>query len=111
MEELEFYIKKHRDYNIYGMLLPIPEDMQNYANKMQNLNFFAIEHYFGHDYLKLHNMGHEMECMPGIYQLHNGKKTAFAKDIVREVDRKVFLRFIPLFEQIDRLTGVHIDYE
>lgn len=56
-------------------------------------------------------MGHEMECMPGIYQLHNGKKTAFAKDIVREVDRKVFLRFIPLFEQIDRLTGVHIDYE
>lgn len=107
-------IKKRKEGNIYGMLLPIPEKLQYYLQPNQTDNYFSIEHYFSEEYLNDNNML-KTTAIPKIYSINdsNGAKMAFARKMAKINDYKLFNGFIILFKEIDLHTGMlgEIEYK
>lgn len=107
-------IKKRKEGNIYGMLLPIPQNMQHYIQSKQTDNYFSIEHYFSKTLLSENNMLRE-SAIPEIYSINDsdGAKMAFAKKMAKVNDYKLFNGFIILFKEIDKLVGMggEIEYK
>lgn len=106
-----YRIKKHKNKNIYGMLLPIPPDLQHYVNKEQQYNIFAIEHYFDKSILNRLNMI-EDNVIPDTFKIRNsgGKKTSFAREITKNTSRKDFRNFVHLFRELDNLFSFDNEY-
>ncbi len=100
-------IKKRKDGRIFGVLLPIPENMQHYIQSNDNDNYFTIEHYFNYEYLEDNSML-KPTAIPGIFKINEsgGAKTAFAKKTLKNSDRKLFQGFIILFKEIDRIVNI-----
>ena len=51
-----------------------------------------------------------MTAIPDVYKIKESKKTRFSKLIRGIHDRKVFMYFIDLFEAIDEITQVEVEY-
>lgn len=96
--------------NIYLLCIPIPGEMQQYLQKSQDLNFFEVEHYFGHDYLREKEMIRDGVLNSDIYEISDSKKTTFANMVMRENNPAIFRMFVDLFKKIDQITGVEINY-
>lgn len=111
-EKEKDFVKKHREANIYGLCLPVPGEMDVYLQKKQEFNFFEIEHYFGYELLHDNNML-ENTGIPNIYQIKDttGAKTSFTKKIKELTNPKYFEHFLILFQKIDELVGVKVNYE
>ena len=107
--ETEKGIKKHKDGSIYAVCIPVPGELENYLRPDQMFNFFEIEHYFGHDYLRSKDMLKKTD-IPGIYAIKDGPKVRFASEIKKEYDASIFKHFILLFKLIDKLTGTSVQY-
>ena len=97
-------LKKHKQANLYCLCIPVPGEMEQYLMKEQALNKFEIEHYFGHDFLKEHDMLKETE-IDGIYVIKDSKKMSFARDVCKVANPEIFLYFKDLFEVIDEICG------
>lgn len=104
-------IKKRKTGNIFLLCLPIPGEMIQYEQEKQELNFFEIEHYFGHEYLQNKNMLKSIPALNGIFEIKDNWKTQFANNICKESDPEIFRFFVDLFKKIDYITGTHICYE
>ncbi|WP_416440040.1 NACHT domain-containing protein [Leeuwenhoekiella sp. A16] len=104
-------IKKHRGSNIYGMKLPIPHFRENYVKPEIDMNFIAIEHYFNDELLSDLNMTKETS-IPGVFKIKDGSgaKRKFVKHLKTIKDPNIFKEFIPLFETIDDICSVDMDY-
>lgn len=96
--------------NVFILCIPIPGEMKQYLQERQDFNFFEIEHYFGHEYLEAKDMLKE-QVLPGVYEINDSKKTAFAAEMAKENKAVVFQYFVDLFKQIDYITGMEIDYD
>lgn len=103
-------IKKRKNANLYLLCMPIPGEMIQFNQEKQEFNFFEIEHYFGLQYLNERNILKSQEILPGVYEIFDGKKVQFANDICKETKPELFKYFKDLFEKIDRITGVEIEY-
>ena len=101
-------VKKHKNVNIYCLCIPVPGEMDKYLKKEQALNKFEIEHYFGYDFLKSHDMIRETE-IEGIYEIKDSKKVGFAKDICKINTPQTFAFFKDLFEVIDEICNYEND--
>ncbi len=102
------YIKKHKDGNIYGICIPIPGEMEYYINQRQDFNFFEIEHYFSETVLSKHDMIKQTD-LPNIFEI-KGDKTKFASLIRKETSPEIFENFLPLFQTIDKISGIQVNY-
>ena len=105
-------IKKCKTFNIYGMLIPIPDEMQNYIQASQTDNYFSTEHYFPIQFLQDNNMIVKT-AIPDIFRINdnNSAKTDFARKIQKIKSIDLFKGFIILFKEIDKLCGIEdIDY-
>ena len=100
-------IKKRKEGNIYGMLLPVPEKMQYYIQSNQPDNYFSIEHYFPQAYLEEKNML-TATALTNIYRINEGggAKMSFAREISKMNSIDLFNGLIILFKEIDRITGI-----
>ena len=103
-------IKKRKGYDSYLLCIPIPGEMSQYLQVRQDFNFFEIEHYFGYDYLKNHQMIKDQEVLPGIFEIRDNPKTSFSSEITKEDDPKIFKYFVDLFRKIDQITHNNINY-
>jgi hypothetical protein len=103
-------LKKHNQYNIYAIKIPIPDDeiYNQYIQEKQNFKFFALEHYFPIQFLKDKNMVNETS-IPGVYEI-NGNKSEFAKLIQQEKDESLFKYFSLLFTIIDEICVKNLNY-
>ena len=98
--------------NVFLLCIPIPGEMKQYMQIRQEFNFFEIEHYFGHDYLKKNEMiNKEVYDNSDIYEISTQKKTKFAKNIQNEDSPVIFNLFTDLFKKIDKITGFDIQYD
>ena len=97
--------------NIYLICIPVPGEMKQYLQKNQDLNYFEIEHYFGHDYLKGKDMLKDGVLNCEVYEVYDNKKVSFANSVMLETKPAVFRMFADLFKKIDQITGVQIDYD
>jgi DNA polymerase III delta prime subunit len=102
--------KKHVSSNVYALLLPIPGEMDYYLQADQKFNFFTIEHYFPESFLLTHSM---LQNTPidKVKSIKSSRKKEFSKAVRKETSPAFFSSFIQLFELIDNITGVKIDYE
>lgn len=101
-------LRKHKEKEIYALLLPVPGEMDHYLKKDQVFNFFTLEHYFGEEFLNNHKMLEKTD-IPDVFKIKKSK-TQFSKLIRGITDPKVFVYFTDLFLQIDRISQVKIDY-
>ena len=101
--------KKHCDGEVHMICLPVPGEMEFYLKKRQEDNYFEIEHYFGHDYLLKKNVIRKTE-IPDIYQVNDGRKVNFSKEMNNVEDPHIFELFLHLFNLIDKITGVEVSY-
>lgn len=101
--------KKHYDGEIHMVCLPIPGEMDFYLKGRHEDNFFEIEHYFGHDYLFAKNVIRPTEII-NIYQVNDGCKANFSKEMNDVEDPRIFEQFLHLFKLIDQITGVEVSY-
>ena len=101
--------KKHKDSNIFILTLPIPGEMENYIQSRQEFNFFAIEHYFGYEYLNKNKMLSKTE-IPNIYSINDGMKTKFATEICNDNNPENFKYFLDLFYKIDLISKAEVRY-
>ncbi|MBS5528008.1 MAG: NACHT domain-containing protein [Prevotella sp.] len=102
-------VKKHKDANIYILTLPIPGEMEHYIQSKQEFNFFAIEHYFGHELLEQNKMVSETG-LENILSINDGRKTTFATVICDDNIPEHYKYFMDLFHKIDEITGVSVRY-
>lgn len=106
-------IKKHKQANIYAVLLPIPEEKSNYIFPEQNLNFFEIEHYLPHNFL-LENDALKKTSLSdshNVFSIKDGKKNTIVKKVTESTDKNIFLDFCLLFNEIDTITGIENIYD
>ncbi|RYE27461.1 MAG: NACHT domain-containing protein [Sphingobacteriaceae bacterium] len=101
-------IKKHKNHEIYAICLPAIADRANYIQDKQVFNFLEIEHYFSNDLLQESNKL-KKTSIEGIFEIQ-GNKTAFANQILKINDPKVFFNFIELLERIDKISGIEMQY-
>lgn len=99
-------LKKHKDGDIYGLVLPVPGEMDIYLQDKQEFNFFELEHYMGLEFLK--DVIKETS-IPGVFEI-TGDKVALARRIRKETSPKAFALFTLLLQEIDKLAGVKITY-
>ena len=100
-------LKKHKDGNIYGLVLPVPGEMDVYLQDKQEFNFFELEHYMGLEFLK--DVIKETS-IPGVFEI-TGDKVALARRIRKETSPKSFALFTLLLQEIDEIAGVHVTYQ
>jgi hypothetical protein len=96
---------------IYGVKIPVPRFREIYSNQENEHYYLAIEHYFEDDLLEKFGLIKETG-IPNIFKIKNTKslKSKFAKHI-RSIDNpEVFKNFIPLFETIDEIANMSIEY-
>lgn len=98
-------------HNIYLLCIPVPGEMMQYLQQNQDFNFFEIEHYFGHEYLKNKEMLKEDVLRRNVFEIYDSKKMAFANSITAETEPSVFRMFVDLFKKIDKITGAQIEYD
>lgn len=101
--------KRHKDANINILCIPVPGEMSYYLKPRQEDNFFEIEHYFGHDFLVSKNVIRET-AIPNIYEVLDGRKTSFAREMNDVEEPHIFENFLPLFQLIDKIAGVKVNY-
>ena len=112
-EQRPMSLKTHRSApNVHVMLLPVPGEMAHYLKNEQELNYFEIEHLFGHDYLRAHGMLEESELQGEIYKIRDKSraKTDFAHTICDDLNPDTFIHFADLFRDIDAIVGIQIEY-
>jgi hypothetical protein len=104
-------VKKMDGAEIYGVKIPVPKFREIYTEQENENYYVAIEHYFEDDLLDefglIKNTG-----IPNIFKIKSTKslKSKFSKHI-KSIDKpEVFKHFIPLFETIDDIAQVSIDY-
>ena len=97
--------------NVFLLCIPVPGEMKQYLQKNQDLNFFEIEHYFGHDYLRDNEMLKEDVLHCEVYEVYDSKKAAFVNTVMNETQPVVFRMFTDLFKKIDQITGIQIEYD
>lgn len=101
--------KKHKDANINIICLPIPGEMSNYLMPRFEDNYFEIEHYFGLDFLIKKKVVRET-AIHNIYEVLDGRKVSFSKEMNDIDDPHIFENFLQLFQLIDKISGVNVKY-
>lgn len=98
----KYNLKKHIKEDIWGMLLPVPEERELFVtpNDM-NQRYFSIEHYFSDEILREYNMcGNNILCT-SVFEI-KGDKNKFS-DEVEKLDAKEFANFKILFDEIENV--------
>ena len=103
-------IKKHKDFPLYALLLPIPDEeyYKNYHQERQNLKYFEIEHYFPLKLLQDNDMLIDLP-IDSVYEIKD-KKTDFAEKVNLIFDVETFEKFRFLFDEIDKICNKNINY-
>lgn len=102
-------VKKHKDQNIYAILLPIPGDKEQYLKSENKYNYFEIEHYFPEDFL-INNDAYKDTPIPNVYSIKDGKKSTLSKEARKITKPSFFKDFTNLFDEIDEITGKKVNY-
>lgn len=101
-------VKKHKNKNIYAIILPIPDELAAYNQAKQEFKFFEIEHYFEKEFLEENKMLTKLE-IDGIFEI-TGNKGSFAKEIKTISEPHIYKRFENLFFVIDEINKKEIVY-
>ncbi len=101
-DSLKYNLKKHIKENIWGMLLPVPEERELFVTLDDtDQRYFVIEHYFSDEVLKKYNMYGRKILRTSVFEIA-GDKNNFSNKI-KDLDVKEFENFKILFEEIENV--------
>jgi hypothetical protein len=103
-------LKMHKQGINCMIVLPVPYSMRQYLQDKQEFNYFAIEHYFGHDFLNERNMLRNTP-IADVYEICKKRKAAFANSVRQIHEPLIFQNFVELFKTVDLAANVRIDYD
>lgn len=99
--------KKRKDYECYALLLPVPERLNSYVQKIHNENiannYFEVEHYLPKEFIEK-NRCFKKESVLGqdLYVCKKDMKKDLWKDLVI-LGKDSFQDFVILFDKINEL--------
>ena len=97
-------VRKHKTKNIYGLLLPVPNNRNIYVGNKITQRFLEIEHYFSDTILQENNLkGEKVVSDSQIFTIRDKHKTRFAKERVDDIESREFDNFRLLFEKINEI--------
>lgn len=100
---IENEVRKHKNTNVWGMLLPVPENRKLFVTDDDiNQRYFVIEHYFSDEVLKNHKMYGKRILDSSVFQVNNGKNKF--SDEIKKLDSKEFENFRILFDRLEELV-------
>jgi predicted ATPase/5S rRNA maturation endonuclease (ribonuclease M5) len=99
----ESICRKHQQKEIYGLLLPVPENRSEFVSDSDlTLRFLEIEHFFSDDLLDQYDL--KGETFYNAFFKIDGNKTRFA-DESENFDTEIFSNFELIFDEIsDRIN-------
>jgi len=98
------FVRKHKTKNIYGLLLPVPDNRKIYVGNKITQRFLEIEHYFSDTILQENKLkGEKVAPDSQIFTIRNKHKTRFARERVNNIDSREFDNFRSLFEKINEI--------
>lgn len=101
-DSLKYNLTKHIKNNIWGMLLPVPEERKLFVTLDDiSQRYFCIEHYFSDKVLREHNMYGRNILGTEVFEI-SGDKNGFSNKI-KALDASDFINFKVLFEEIRKI--------
>lgn len=103
-------IRKHQTKNIYGILLPVPEDREKFVTITSlTQRYLVIEHYFSDTVLENYNLKGESILNTDVFEIKGNKnhKNTFASEC-NNLSPNDFKSFIPLFDTLSDLVQDNI---
>ena len=101
------YTRKHKTKNIFGQLLPVPTNRENFVGDKIIQRFLEIEHYFDDATLNQYNLkGDKVARDSSVFNIRSDNKTSFAKDGISALDSSKFNNFTILFDKLNQLIGL-----
>lgn len=96
-------IRKHQTKNIYGILLPVPENREKFVTRASlTQRYLVIEHYFSDEVLEKYNLKGESILNTEVFEI-SGNKNTFASGC-NNLSSDYFKSFIPLFDTLSGLV-------
>lgn len=100
------YTRKHKTKNIYGQLLPVPENRQSFVGDKIIQRFLEIEHYFDDAVLNQFKLkGDKVVPDSTVFNIKSNNKTMFAQESISNLNNQKFNNFTILFEKLNELIG------
>ena len=98
--------KKRKDYECYALLLPVPERLNNYVQKINEdiaNNYFEVEHYLPKEFIE-NNSCFKSKTILGqnLYVCKKDKKNDLWRDLIN-LEKEDFKDFTLLFNKINEL--------
>jgi 5S rRNA maturation endonuclease (ribonuclease M5) len=98
--------RKHKTKKIYGLLLPVPSNRENFVGKKSNQRFLEIEHYFSDGILRKYNLkGDKITPDSELFSINCKNKTNFAKEKIKNLNKNDFENFKILFNEINKIIN------
>lgn len=95
------FTRKHKTKNIFGLLLPVPDNRVNYVGNKLLQRFLEIEHYFDDTILAKYKLkGDKVAPDSNVFTISKKHKTSFAQTEVNRLDDSVFKDFRLIFDEI-----------
>ncbi len=96
--------RKHKTKNIYGLLLPVPNNRSCFVGNKLTQRFLEIEHYFSDSVLQNNNLkGDKIVADSQIFTIRKKNKTKFSNKLIDDLDPSEFDNFRLLFEKIKEI--------
>ena len=100
------FSRKHKNKNIFGLLLPVPENRAVFVGPKLLQRFLEIEHYFDDSILDKYNLkGDRVAPDSEVFTIRGNQKTRFSKDQINELEADDFGNFNLLFNKILELIN------
>jgi len=98
--------RKHKTKNIYGMLLPMPDNREYFVGSKLIQRFLEIEHYFDDEILTKYNLrGDKVAPDSRVFNINSNHKTSFSRDKIDNLAEDDFENFRLVFDKIAALIG------
>ena len=98
--------RKHKTKNIYGLLLPVPDNRKNFVGEKIIQRFFEMEHYFDDGILNQYNLrGDKVAPDSSVFTIKSKNKISFAENKIGELDSAKFSNFTILFQKLTDLIN------
>jgi AAA15 family ATPase/GTPase/5S rRNA maturation endonuclease (ribonuclease M5) len=98
---LSVFARKHKTKNIFGLLLPVPNNRKIFVGNKLLQRFLEIEHYFDdHILARCKLKGDKVAPDSNVFTISNNNKISFAQTRVDRLDNNDFENFKLIFDRL-----------
>jgi hypothetical protein len=101
IHSLESIYRKHKEKDIYGLILPVPESRTDFVTNSITQRYLVMEHYFSDEILENASVKGDNILTTEIFEIKGN--TASVSESINDLDPVDFQNFKQIFEKVDEL--------